>query len=142
MKLLLYHIEQDRINRISTLNTGQGFYKNSLLSPTAIQNSESIETFKEKFLNFIETISEEYIQLWNIHKFQNSFQESINLLFNDGSDKIETICYYLVLCSNYVSVLQDNVSNLVRILLFGKTSFSNNKNALILNVAMDYVILT
>ena len=63
MKLLLYHIEQDRINRISSLNTVQGFYKNSLLSPTAIQNSESIETFKEKFLNFIETISEEYIQL-------------------------------------------------------------------------------
>ena len=91
------------------------------------------------------------------HKFKHSFQDSLNLFCICGKSEIETSSHYLLNCSNYseerlallntikniaMSILQQSDSNFTRVLLFGDTSFDNNKNTFILDATIDYVIST
>ena len=89
------------------------------------------------------------------HKFKHSFQDSLNLFRICGKSETETSSHYLLNCSNYpeerlallntikniaMSILQQSDSNFTRVLLFGDTSFDNNKNTFILDATIDYVI--
>ena len=91
------------------------------------------------------------------HKFKHSFQDSLNLFRICGKSETETSSHYLLNCSNYpeerlallntikniaMSILQQSDSNFTRVLLFGDTSFDNNKNTFILDATIDYVIST
>ena len=91
------------------------------------------------------------------HKFKHSFQDSLNPFCGCGKDEVETSSHYLLHCSNYseerlallntiknieMSILQQSDSKFTRVLLFGDTSFDNNKNTFILNATIDYIIST
>ena len=91
------------------------------------------------------------------HKSKHSFQDSLNLFCISEKSEIETSSHYLLNCSNYseerltlpntikniaMSILQQTDSNFTRVLLFGDTSFDNNKNTFILDATIDYVIST
>ena len=91
------------------------------------------------------------------HKFKRSFQDSLNPFCSCGKDEVETSSHYLLHCSNYseerlallntiknidMSILQLRDSKFTSILLFGDTSFNNNKNIFILDATIDYIILT
>ena len=93
------------------------------------------------------------------HKFKHSFQDSLNPFSSCGKNKVETSFHYLLHCSNYseeplallksnniknidMSMLQHSDSKFTSVLLFGNTSFDNNKNPFILDVIIDYIIST
>ena len=91
------------------------------------------------------------------HKFKRSFQDSLNPFSSCGKGEVETSSHYLLHCSNYsgerlallntiknidMSILQLRDSKFTSILLFGDTSFNNNKNIFILDATIDYIILT
>ena len=78
------------------------------------------------------------------HKFKHSFQDSLNPFCSCGKGEVETSSHYLLHCSNYseerlallntiknidMSILQQSDSKFTSVLLFGDTSFDNNKNA-------------
>ena len=89
------------------------------------------------------------------HKFKHSFQDSLDLFCSCGKGEVETSSHYLLHCSNYLeerlallntirnietSILQLSNSKFTSVLLFGDTSFDNNKNTFILDVTIDYII--
>ena len=91
------------------------------------------------------------------HKFKHSFQDSLNPFCSCGKGEVETSSHYLLHCSNYseerlallntiknidMSILQQSDSKFSSVLLFGDTSFDNNKNTFILDATIDYIILT
>ena len=91
------------------------------------------------------------------HKFTRSFQDSLNPFSSCGKGEVETISHYLLHCSNYsedrlallntiknidMSILQLRDSKFTSVLLFGDTSFNNNKSIFILDATVDYIILT
>ena len=91
------------------------------------------------------------------HKFKHSFQDSLNPFCSCGKGEVETRSRYLLHCSSYleerlallntiknidVSILQQRDSKFTGILLFGDTSFDNNKNTFILDATIDYIIST
>ena len=91
------------------------------------------------------------------HKFKRSFQDSLNPFSSCGKGEVETISHYLLHCSNYsedrlallntiknidMSILQLRDSKFTSVLLFGDTSFNNNKSIFILDATVDYIILT
>ena len=80
-------------------------------------------------------------------KFKHSFQDSLNPFCSCGKGEVETSSHYLLHCSNYskerlgqrntlkniaMSTLQQSDSKFTSVLLFGDTSFDNNKNIFIL----------
>ena len=130
-----------------------------------IKNFESIETFKKAILPFIRSSPNSTFSCHcrlglshlREHKFKHSFQDSLNLFRICGKSETETSSHYLLNCSNYpeerlallntikniaMSILQQSDSNFTRVLLFGDTSFDNNKNTFILDATIDYVIST
>ena len=91
------------------------------------------------------------------HKFKHSFQDSLNPFCSCGKGEVETSSHYLLHCSNYseerlallntirnigMSILQLSDSKFTSVLLFGDTSFDNNKNTFILDATIDYIIST
>ena len=88
------------------------------------------------------------------HKFKHSFQDSLNPICSCGKGKVETSSHDLLHCSNYseeqlallntidMSILQLSDSKFTSALLFGDTSFDNNKNTFIRNATIDYIIST
>ena len=91
------------------------------------------------------------------HKFKHSFQDSLNPFCSCGKGEVETSSHYLLHCSNYseerlallntiknidMSILQQSDSKLTSVLLFGNTSYGNNKNTFILDATIDYIIST
>ena len=89
------------------------------------------------------------------HKFKYSFQESLNPFCSCGKGEVETSSHYLLHCSNYLgerlvllntiknidmSILQQSNSKFTSVLLFGDTSFDNNKNTFILDATIDYIL--
>ena len=85
------------------------------------------------------------------HKFKHSFQDSLNPFCNCGKGEVETSSHYPLYCSNYskerlallnaiknidMSILQQSDSKFTSVLLFGDTSFDNNKNTFILDSIM------
>ena len=85
------------------------------------------------------------------HKFKHSFQDSLNSFCSCGKGEVETSSHYLLHCSNYskerlallntiknidMSILQQSDSKFTSVLLFGDTSFDNNKNTFILDSIM------
>ena len=91
------------------------------------------------------------------HKFKYSFQDSLNPFCSCGKGEVETSSHYLLHCSNYseerlallntirnidMSILQLSDSKFTSVLLFGDTSFDNNKNTFILDATIDYIIST
>ena len=90
------------------------------------------------------------------HKFKHCIHDSLNPFCSCGKGEAETSSHYLLHFSNYsnerlallntmknigISVLQQSDSKFTRILLFGNTSFGNNKNT-ILDATIDYTIST
>ena len=91
------------------------------------------------------------------NKFKNSFQDSLNPFYSCGKSEVETSSHYLLHCSKYLeerlallntirnidmSILQLSDSKFTSVLLFGDTSFDNNKNTFILDATIDYIIST
>ena len=91
------------------------------------------------------------------HKFKHSFQDSLNPFCNCGEGEVKTSSHHLFHCSNYseerlallstiknidMSILQQSDSKFSSILLFGDTSFDNNKNTFILDATIDYIMST
>ena len=91
------------------------------------------------------------------YKFKHSFQDSLNPFCCCGKGQVETSSHYLLHCSSYLeerlavlntikniekSILQQNDSKFTSVLLFGDTSFDNNKNTFILDATIDYIIST
>ena len=91
------------------------------------------------------------------HKFKHSFQDSLDPFCSCGKGEVETSSHYLLHCSSYLeerlavlntikniekSILQENDSKFTSVLLFGDTSFDNNKNTFILDATIDYIIST
>ena len=136
-----------------------------------IKNSESIVAFKKIIISFIRpsAISTfnchiprgikllSRLRLGLSHLKEHSFQDSLNLFCSCGKGEIETSSHYLLHCSNYseerlallntirnidMSILQLSDSKFTSVLLFGDTSFDNNKNTFILDATIDYIILT
>ena len=78
------------------------------------------------------------------HKFKHSFQDSLNPFCSCGKGEVETSYHYLLHRSNYseerlallntikilTSILQQSDSKFTSDLLFGDTSFDNNKTLL------------
>ena len=91
------------------------------------------------------------------HKLKHSFQDSLNLFCSCGKGEVGNSSHYLLHCSNYsdermyllntiknidMSTLQQSDSKFTRVLLFGDTSFDNNKSTFILDATIDYTIST
>ena len=91
------------------------------------------------------------------YKLKHSFQDSLNPFCSSGKGEVETSSHYLLYCSNYLeerlallntiknidmSILQQSDSKFTSVLLFGDTSFDNNKNPFILDATIDYINLT
>ena len=91
------------------------------------------------------------------HKFKHSFQDSLNPFCSCGKGEVETSSHYLLHCSNYseerlallntiknivMSISQQSDSKFTNVLLFGDTSFDNNRNPFILDATIDYIIST
>ena len=80
--------------------------------------------------------------------FKHSFQDSLNPFCSCGKCEVDTSSHYLLHCSNFseerlallnttknidLSILQQSDSKFTSVLLFGDTSFDNNKNTFILD---------
>ena len=91
------------------------------------------------------------------HKFKHSFQDSLDPFCNCRKGEVKTSSRYQLHCSNYseerlvllkttknidMSILQQIDSKVTSGLLFGDTSFANNKKTFILDATIDYIILT
>ena len=91
------------------------------------------------------------------HKLKHSFQDSLNLFCSCGKGEVEASSHYLLHCSNYsgkrlsllntiknidMSIIQQSDSKFTRVLLFGGTSFDNNKSTFIFDATIDYIIST
>ena len=91
------------------------------------------------------------------HKFKHGFQDSLNPFCIGGKGEVEASSHYLLHCCNYseerlvllntiknidMSILQQSDSKLTSVLLFGDTSFDNNKNTFIIDATIDYIIST
>ena len=91
------------------------------------------------------------------HQFKHSFQDSFNPCCSCGKGEVETSSHYLLHCSNYseerlallntiknivMSISQQSDSKFTNVLLFGDTSFDNNRNPFILDATIDYIIST
>ena len=88
------------------------------------------------------------------HKFKYNFQNCLNPLCSCGSS-IESTSHFLLHCPIFhdrsqnllitlnnidSKVLESNDSYLTETLLFGSTSFDSEKNTLVLNAAIDYIL--
>ena len=91
------------------------------------------------------------------HRFQLCLNFSLNSFCSCGKGEVQTSSQYLLHCSNYseeqlallntirnidMLVLQLSDSIFTSVLLFGDTSFDNNKNNFILDATTDYIIST
>ena len=90
------------------------------------------------------------------HKFKHSFQDTINLLCSCSLD-IESTVYFLLHFSQFFNerrtflgtignitckFLENTDSVLTKTLLFGNTSFNITGNTMILNAAINFILLT
>ena len=91
------------------------------------------------------------------HKFKHNFQDALNYFCSCEKGEVETSSHYLLHCSNYseeqlvlvnslkninTSILHSSYSKFTSLLLFGDTSFDNNKSTLIIDATVDYIIST
>ena len=107
----------------------------------------------------IKLLSQLWLDLSHLreHEFKHSFQDSLDPFCSCGKGEVETSSRYLLHCSNYseerlallntirnidMSILQLTDSKFSTVLLFGDTSFDNNKNTFILDATIDYIIST
>ena len=115
-------------NKIPAKKVKHDFFKNTFFPSTIIEwnkldwkikNSESIETYKKRFLSFtrpspnstfnchnlkgIKLLSRLRLSLSHLreHKFKHSFQDSFNPFCSCGKGEVETSSHYLLHCSNY-----------------------------------------
>ena len=155
-------------NKIPAINVKHNFFKNTFFPLTIIEwnkldweikNSESIETFLKRILSLIRAspnstfncdkprgiklLSRIRLGLSHLreHKFKHSFQDSLNPFCGCGKDE-ERLALLNTINNIEMSILQQSDSKFTRVLLFGDTSFNNNKNTFILNATIDYIIST
>ena len=155
-------------NKIPTINLKHDFFKNTFFPSTIIEwnkldrkikNSESIEAFKKRILSFIrpspnstfnchnpkgiELLSRLRLGLSHLreHKFKHNFQDSLNPFCNCGKGE-ERLALLNTIKNIDMSILQQSDSKFTSVLLFGDTSFDNNKNTFILDATIDYIIST
>ena len=89
-------------------------------------------------------------------KFQHSFQDTLNPIWNCGED-IETTSHYLLHCPDYLherktllstviciapNIFDFNNDQLTEILLYGKEDLDNINNTSILDATINYLIET
>ena len=171
-------------NKISAKNVKHNFFKNTFFPSTIIEwnksgwkikNCESIETFKKRILSFIRPSPNNTFNCHNPkgikllarlrlslshlreHKFNHSFQDSLNPYCSCEKGEAETSSHYLLHCSNYsgqrlallntiknidMSILQQSDSKITSVLLSSNTSFNSSKNNFILDATIDYIIST
>ena len=155
-------------NKIPAINLKHDFFKNTFFPSTIIEwnkldrkikNSESIETFKKRILSFIrpspnstfnchnpkgiKLLSRLRLGLSHLreHKFKHNFQDSLNPFCNCGKGE-ERLALLNTIKNIDMSILQQSDSKFTSVLLFGDTSFDNNKNTFILDATIDYIIST
>ena len=134
-----------------------------------IKNSETVVTFKKRILSIIRPSANSTFNCHNprgikllsplrlglSHLTEHKFQDSLDPFCSCGKGEVETSSHYLLHCSNYsgerlallntirnidMSILQLSDSKFTSLLLFGDTSFDNNKNTFILDATIDYII--
>ena len=169
------------IDNISQFNVRHTFCRNSYFPSIvtdwnnldrSISNSESFSIFKENTLKFIRSSPNSIFNCHNPkgvklltrlrlglshlrdHKFQYSFQDSLNPICNCGTD-VETTTHYLLHCLLFSderlilinnirnidnSILYLNDSRFSEVLLFGNSSFNNSKNTFIINTTIEYIV--
>ena len=89
------------------------------------------------------------------HKFKHSFQDTLNSICNYGT--VETTVHYLLHCPNFsnerhicfnklrnvdANILNNDDSNISKVLLYGNHSFNDEKNTSILTASIEYIIST
>ena len=169
------------------MNIKHNFFKNTFFSWTmiewnkldpAIRNSASFNSFNESILKFIRPAPNSIFQCHNPkgikyltwlrvnfrhlhdHKFKQSFQDTINPLWNCRLEA-ETTNHFTLHCPFYVneghillasirsikirsiripSILDQNDNDIVKKLLFGLGSLSETQNISILNATMKFLI--
>ena len=169
------------IDNIPQFNVRHTFFRNSYFPSIvtewnnldkSIRNSESFSIFKKNILQFIRPSPNSIFNCQNPkgvkllarlrsglthlrdHKFKHSFQDSLNPIYNCGTD-VKTATHYLLHCPlfsderliliNNICNIDNNILNLndsifLEVLLFGNSSFNNTKNISILNTAIDYIV--
>ena len=158
------------------MNIKHNFFKNTFFSWTmiewnkldpAIRNSASFNSLNESILKFIrpapnsifQCIFQNFRHLQD-HKFKQSFQDTINPLWNCRLEA-ETTNHFTLHCPFYVneghillasirsikirsiripSILDQNDNDIVKKLLFGLGSLSETQNTSILNATMIFLI--
>ena len=164
-------------------NTKHSFFKNSFFGSTIIEwnkldNSlwkcDSLNVFKKKILKFIRPSSNSFYNchsptgikyitiIWlgishlRQHKFEHSFQDSINPICNCGIDAVSAIQFFFhcPLYSNERCTLLSSLGKIdyklwdgtdtfpTQILLFGHSSFTTNDNTKIINLTIDFILST
>ena len=139
-----------------------------------IRNFKTFTAFKKRILKFIrppsnyifnghspkaiKLITRLRLSLSHLceHKFQHSFQDTLNPIGSCGDD-IETVIHYLLHCPNYLDERRTFLDNLASIggnihdknefqiselLLFGVSSNSDASNTCILNATIQYILAT
>ena len=137
----------------------------------SIRNSESFSIFKKNILKFIrpspnsifnchipkgvKLLTRLRLGLNHLrdHKFNHSFQDSLNPICNCGTD-VDTTARYLLHCPLFsderliliknIRNIDSNILNLndcrfSEVLLFGNSSFNNSKNTFIINTTIEYI---
>ena len=161
---------------IPLLNIKHDCFKNYFFPSTIIEwnkldsnirNSENLALFKKRILAFINStfhcLNPNGLKLitrlglglshLHFHKFQHSFQDTLNLICNYGT--VETNIHYLLLCPNYSNerlfnklqstdenILSKDNSNISKVLLFDDNSFNDAKNTSVSTASIEYIIST
>ena len=138
-------------NKIAAINVKHDFFKNIKSSPNSTFNCHNPKGVK--------LLSRLRLGLSHLreHKFKHSFQDSLNPFCSCGKVEVETSSHYLLYCSNYseerlallnaiknigISILQQSDSKFTSVLLFGDTSFDNNKNTIIFHLRLFVFIFS
>ena len=125
----------------------------SFIRPTA---NSTFNCHNPRRTNFLSRLRLDLSQLRD-HKSKHSFPDSLNPFCSCWKGEVQTSSHYLFPCSNYsegrlallntiknidMSILQLSDSKFTSFLLFGDTSFDNNKNTFIVDATIDYIIFT
>ena len=171
------------IRNIPFLKTRHTFLKNSFFPSTIIEwnkldhnirNSSSFNIFRKSILKFIRPSANSLFNYHNPkgikfitrlllglshlrkHKFEHSFQDSLNPLCTCGLD-IESTTHLFLSCPTYITERRtllsttENTDNnlldlcepvLIRTLLFGSNSFDTDANTNIINATIEYILST
>ena len=170
-----------KIDNIPQFNFRHTFFRNSYFPSIvtelnnldkSIRNFESFSIFNKNILKFIRPSPNSIFNCHNPkgvklltrlrlgsshlrhHKFKHSFQDSLNLICNCGTN-VETTTHYLLHCSLFSDerlILINNIRNInsdilnlndskfSEVLLFGNSSFNNSKNTFIINTTIEYIV--